>query len=226
MRQNLDELWQAVYEENAEFEPVKIANVKKRVNLAIDHSSNQGFKELRHINIALFPLSVFMILVVTIIVYNITIKNDERQENKKTNAHDNSFSVERISKEKRMAFSDGEKEGISVSTMDEPVTDEEESLYRIRTIVLNEGFYYAPANKGDGVFAVYAGTVIGAGWEMGYGYCVSISDAEGRTWKYGHCDEMLVNIGDNINMGDLIAHAGSTGVTTEDSIHIKLISEK
>lgn len=223
MRQNLNELWQAVYEENAEFKSVNTAKIKKRVNKAINNSSDKGTKNSKHINAVLIPVTV---LTVTILLAGTLyiMRNPERQEDDGKDVIDNvQWMLGQSSSEKRMSANDNENETTNISITEEYATDAEDPLGRIRSTILKDGFYYAPARKGDDVLSVCDGTVTGAGWESGYGYCVSILDAEGHTWKYAHCNETLVNIGDDIHVGDLIAYAGSTGRTTENAIHIKLI---
>ncbi|MDE5588963.1 MAG: M23 family metallopeptidase [Acetatifactor sp.] len=216
MKQNLNELWQAVYEEDAEFKSVNTANIKKRVNKAINNNS-------MHISAVLIPV---MVLIVTILFAGtlLIIRNPERQEDDGKDVFDNVQWMSGQSKtEKMMSVNDNDKETMSIPITEEYATDAEDPLGRIRSTILKDGFYYVPARKGDDVLSVCDGTVTGAGWESGYGYCVSILDAEGRTWKYAHCNETLVNIGDDIHVGDLIAYAGSTGLVTENAIHIKLI---
>lgn len=223
MKQNLNELWQAVYEENAEFKSVNTANIKKRVNKAINNSSDKGTKNLKSVNAVLISVMVLMVTILFAGALHI-MRNPERQEDDRKNDFDNvQWMLGQSSTEKRMSANDNEKETTSISITEEYATDAEDPLGKIRSIILKDGFYYAPARKGDDVLSVCDGTVTGAGWESGYGYCVSILDAEGHTWKYAHCNETLVNIGDGIHVGDLIAYAGSTGLTTENAIFIKLI---
>lgn len=223
MKQNLNELWQAVYEENAEFKSVNTTNIKKRVNKVINNSSDKGIKNSMHVNAVLIPV---MLLIVTILFAGTLhiMRNLEQQEDDGKDAFDNvRWMLGQSETEKRMSANDNEKDTMIVPITEEYATDAEDPLGRIRSTILKNGFYYAPAKKGDDVLSVCDGTVTGAGWESGYGYCVSILDAEGHTWKYAHCNETLVNIGDDIHVGDLIAYAGSTGVATENAIHIKLI---
>lgn len=223
MRQNLNELWQAVYEENAEFKSVNTANIKKRVNKAINNFSDKGTKNSMHVHAVLIPVMVLMVTTLLAGTLHI-IRNLERQEVDGKNDFDNvQWMLGQSKTEKMMSANDNEKETMSIPITEEYATDAEDPLGRIRSTILKDGFYYAPARRGDDVLSVCDGTVTGAGWESGYGYCVSILDAEGHTWKYAHCNETLVNIGDDIHVGDLIAYAGSTGVVTENAIHIKLI---
>lgn len=223
MKQNLNELWQAVYEENAEFKSVNTVNIKKRVNKAINNSSDKGTKNSMYVNAVLIPVMVLMVTILLAGTLHI-IRNLERQEDDGKDGLDNvRWMLGQSKTEKMMSANDNEKETMSIPITEEYATDAEDPLGRIRSTILKDGFYYEPARKGDDVLSVCDGTVTGAGWESGYGYCVSILDAEGHTWKYAHCNETLVNIGDDIHVGDLIAYAGSTGVVTENAIHIKLI---
>ena len=100
-----------------------------------------------------------------------------------------------------------------------------QGLLAIRDLVVTYSDYYAPAQEGDPVYSVCAGTITEAGWKTGYGYCVTIRDESGWVWLYGHCSEILAKEGDEVVMGDLIARAGNTGVTTESVIRVKIVSK-
>ena len=119
------------------------------------------------------------------------------------------------------------KEDIVETTIMTPNENDEVSqgLSAIRDSVVMYSDYYAPAQEGDPVYSVCAGTVTEAGWKTGYGYCVTIRDQSGWVWLYGHCSELLAKEGDEVVMGDLIARAGSTGLTTESAIRIKIASK-
>lgn len=82
MKQNLNELWQAVYEENAEFKSVNTANIKKRVNKAINNNS-------MHISAVLIPVMVLMVTILFAGALHI-IRNPERQEDDGKDGHEHS----------------------------------------------------------------------------------------------------------------------------------------
>ena len=97
------------------------------------------------------------------------------------------------------------------------------SLAEIREEVLRNGVFRSSAKQGDPVFAVSEGTVVSAKFESPYGHCVTVKDAEGRTWKYGHCSELIAKEGVAVKTGDLIAYAGSSGITPGPAVIIKIV---
>ena len=108
--------------------------------------------------------------------------------------------------------------------IDDSVNNTEyDKLVEIQNEVLIEGIYNTKADYGTVVYAVCDGTVKSAKYEVGYGYCVSIIDDEGREWKYGFCSKLNVEEGGSVHIGDNIALAGHTGYTTEDAIIIRVV---
>ena len=98
-----------------------------------------------------------------------------------------------------------------------------DALAVIRDTVLREGVYRSSAKQGDPVFAVEEGKVISSGYESLYGYCVTVLDSEGRIWKYGHCSALAAKEGDSITAGSLIGYAGTSGLTTDPAVIIKIV---
>lgn len=73
------------------------------------------------------------------------------------------------------------------------------------------------------VLAAAAGTVIEAGWKSeGYGYAVLIEHDSGRVTLYGHCSEVLVDAGEEVEQGETVALSGSTGRSTGPHLHFEL----
>ena len=70
---------------------------------------------------------------------------------------------------------------------------------------------------GSSIFAAADGTVIRIGnpdyYNSGYGGYVLISHANGSRTLYAHNSENLVEVGDTVVQGDLIARVGNTGLT-------------
>ncbi len=69
---------------------------------------------------------------------------------------------------------------------------------------------------GDGVIA-YAGDAI-----TGFGNLVLIKHAGGWVTAYGHAEALLVERGQRVRQGDVIARAGATGAVTEPQVHFEL----
>jgi hypothetical protein len=57
----------------------------------------------------------------------------------------------------------------------------------------------------------------------GYGYYVTIENADGLVSKYAHCSELLVSNGQSVAIGDVIALVGSTGNSTGPHLHLEVL---
>lgn len=80
------------------------------------------------------------------------------------------------------------------------------------------------AKTGTPIIAAAQGKVIQASDKKnGYGKCVIIEHSSGFRTLYAHCSELLVNVGDYVKAGELIARAGSTGRSTGPHLHFSVI---
>lgn len=75
---------------------------------------------------------------------------------------------------------------------------------------------------GTTVYASCAGTVIQASYSGGYGNCVVISHADGRTTRYAHNSKLLVKTGQHVEQGEAVALSGNTGRSTGPHVHFEL----
>lgn len=76
---------------------------------------------------------------------------------------------------------------------------------------------------GDPVFAGFDGIVRVVGYDRyGYGYYVVIRHKNGLETLYGHLSKTLVDVGQELKAGDLIAKGGSTGRSTGSHLHYEL----
>ena len=66
------------------------------------------------------------------------------------------------------------------------------------------------------------GVVIFAGWQGGYGKKLVIYHMDKYTTVYGHLSEILVNVGDTVQQGQLIAKMGNTGHSTGPHLHYEV----
>ena len=74
---------------------------------------------------------------------------------------------------------------------------------------------------GTGISAVREGTVVAANYNTsGYGYHIIIDHGGGYKTLYGHCSALLVNKGDTVTKGQVIAKVGSTGKSTGPHLHL------
>ena len=69
------------------------------------------------------------------------------------------------------------------------------------------------------ISATAAGTVVEAAFHNDYGYYVKIDHGNGFTTLYAHNSENLVEVGDTVKKGDVIAMTGSTGMSTGIHCH-------
>ena len=67
---------------------------------------------------------------------------------------------------------------------------------------------------GTPIYATADGVVDFTGWQAGYGNYISIDHGYGLKTKYGHLLEILVEGGQEVKRGDIIATMGSSGVST------------
>ena len=75
---------------------------------------------------------------------------------------------------------------------------------------------------GEPVPCTGSGKVINAGPASGYGNMVEIDHGNGITTRYGHLSRVLVAVGDEVNAGDVIGRAGSTGRSTGPHLHYEV----
>lgn len=79
-----------------------------------------------------------------------------------------------------------------------------------------------PAPTGYNILAAESGKVITAGYVNGYGYTVVISHGGGLSTLYGHNSSLVVSVGDTVTRGQVIAKAGSTGMSTGPHCHFEV----
>jgi len=87
------------------------------------------------------------------------------------------------------------------------------------------------SKEGDPVYAPAAGVVIFAGrdhqrvytpWDDYYGNMIVIQHEDGLFTLYGHLSKILVAVGDHLNVGDVIAAVGHTGVAIGSHLHFEV----
>jgi len=78
------------------------------------------------------------------------------------------------------------------------------------------------APYGRSIVASRGGKVVFAGWKGGYGNTVVLSHNSGTTTLYGHASRLLVEYGQWVEAGQVIARVGSTGVSTGNHLHFEI----
>lgn len=78
------------------------------------------------------------------------------------------------------------------------------------------------APRGTDILATADGVVSHAGWNRGYGLCLDIDHGFGFKTRYAHCNSIVVNKGDFVKRGQVIAKIGDTGRTTCPHLHYEV----
>lgn len=89
---------------------------------------------------------------------------------------------------------------------------------------MHKGMDFA-GKMGSDIVATAAGVVTWAGKRYGYGQLVEINHGNGYTTRYGHCQEILVKVGDKIEPGQKIALMGSSGRSTGPHVHYEVLRD-
>lgn len=88
--------------------------------------------------------------------------------------------------------------------------------------VWHEGVDFA-GQEGSDVLAVAAGVVTWAAKRYGYGKLVEINHGNGFVTRYGHNKKLLVEVGDTVSKGQVVALMGSTGRSTGPHVHYEVL---
>ncbi len=87
---------------------------------------------------------------------------------------------------------------------------------------MHKGVDFA-GQAGSDVLATAAGVVTWAGKRYGYGNLVEINHGSGISTRYGHCEKILVKVGQRVKQGETIALMGSTGRSTGPHVHYEVL---
>ncbi len=75
---------------------------------------------------------------------------------------------------------------------------------------------------GTPILAADGGRVTQAGWDGAYGYSVMIDHGNGYTTKYAHCNQLYVEVGQDVAQYEQIAEIGNTGNSTGPHCHFEI----
>ncbi len=93
--------------------------------------------------------------------------------------------------------------------------------YGVRFGKLHAGIDLA-APEGMPYKAVHAGTVTAAGYNGGYGYSVTVQNADGTEIIYAHSRRLLVKTGDVVKAGQVLGEVGNTGYSYGTHLHLEI----
>jgi len=90
-----------------------------------------------------------------------------------------------------------------------------------KTIIFHKGIDIE-AQSGTPIKAAYDGEVVEAGSEATYGNYIKIKHVDGLSTLYAHCSKLLVNKGQKVSKGDIIAEVGATGAADGPHLHFEV----
>lgn len=105
-------------------------------------------------------------------------------------------------------------------------------IYPLKNFILSSKYGYRwgsfhagidlAAPRGTTIMASDGGSVVQAGWNSGYGYCVTIQHSNGMKTLYGHMSKVSVSVGQRVAQGEKIGEVGSTGYSTGNHCHFEI----
>ncbi|NKW59690.1 peptidoglycan DD-metalloendopeptidase family protein [Rhodococcus hoagii] len=78
------------------------------------------------------------------------------------------------------------------------------------------------ANLGTPILSAADGVIIDAGPASGFGLWVRVQHTDGTITVYGHVDTFVVNVGQPVLAGELIATVGNRGQSTGPHLHLEV----
>ena len=79
------------------------------------------------------------------------------------------------------------------------------------------------ADYGTNVLAVADGTVLDCSYDAAFGYILTLEHENGVQTQYAHLSEFLVEFGDVVRQGQIIAKTGDSGWTTGPHLHLGVL---
>ncbi len=78
---------------------------------------------------------------------------------------------------------------------------------------------------GADIYAVADGVVTYSGDRYGYGIMVEVNHGNGYSTRYAHNSENLVEVGDEVRKGEVVALMGQTGRATGPNLHFEVLKD-
>jgi len=97
--------------------------------------------------------------------------------------------------------------------------------YRMHPILKKRKYHSGidiAAGMGTPIKASDYGVVIFSGRNGGYGLMIVLDHGLGISTVYAHCSRLLVSKGETVSQGQIIAHVGSTGLSTGPHLHFEV----
>ena len=79
------------------------------------------------------------------------------------------------------------------------------------------------ADYGANVLAVADGTVLDCSYDAAYGYILTLAHKDGVQTQYAHLSEFLVEAGETVRQGQIIAKTGDSGWSTGPHLHLGVL---
>lgn len=95
------------------------------------------------------------------------------------------------------------------------------TCFCMRWGLMHQGIDIA-APTGTPIVAPEAGVVLEAGPASGFGNVIYLQHANGDVTVYGHMSKLLVDAGQIVDAGEIIAEVGSTGYSTGPHLHFEV----
>lgn len=109
-----------------------------------------------------------------------------------------------------------------------PVDGRVSSYFGVRKHPIDSEYRFHPgvdiaAPAGTEIYPVRDGYVVFSGEQSGYGNVIIVDHGDGFITKYAHNKVNLVKKGENVTTSTVIAHVGSTGISTGPHLHFEVM---
>jgi murein DD-endopeptidase MepM/ murein hydrolase activator NlpD len=78
------------------------------------------------------------------------------------------------------------------------------------------------APQGSPILSAASGQVTFSDWDTDLGKVVIVDHENGLRTLYGHCEQVVVQVGDRVSQGQVIAHLGNTGRSSAPHLHFEI----